>query len=54
MVLHGPHPSNRGLAARDGFTREQRTRWLRKVVDQAREYIERDSPNVGEPVSNKS
>ncbi len=47
MVLHGPHPSNRGLAAREGFTREQRTRWLRKVIEQARDHIERHPPNCG-------
>jgi hypothetical protein len=46
MVLHAPHPSNRGLAARDGFTRAQRTGWLRKVIEQAREHIEHHSPNV--------
>ena len=46
MVLHGPHPSNRGLAARDGFTRKQRTGWLRKVIEQARVQIEHHSTNV--------
>ena len=41
LVLHGPHPSNRGLQAdRDHrFSREQRKTWLRRVVEQARDHI---------------
>jgi hypothetical protein len=38
LVLHGPHPSNLGLGAREGFTREQRKRWLQKVIEQARDH----------------
>lgn len=41
LVLHGPHPSSRGLQAdRDHrFSREQRKRWLRRVVEQARDHV---------------
>jgi hypothetical protein len=37
IVLHGPHPSWRGQAARNGFSREDHRRWLRRVVEQAGE-----------------
>lgn len=43
LVLHGPHPSRRGLKAINGFSREQRKRWLRRVIEQARDHVaERD------------
>lgn len=41
LVLHGPHPSRRGLKSTNGFSREQRKRWLRRVIEQARDHIAR-------------
>lgn len=39
LVLHGPHPSRLGLKGDKWFSREQRKRWLRTVVTQARDHI---------------
>lgn len=38
LVLHGPHPSNRGLNDR-WFGRGARKRWLRKVMEQAHDHV---------------
>lgn len=45
LVLHGPHPAKLGLKGDEWFSREQRQRWLRRVVGQARDHIVR----YGEP-----
>lgn len=39
LVLHGPHPSTRGLNDR-WFGRGARKRWLRRVVKQARDHAD--------------
>ena len=41
LVLHGPHPSRRGLQGNSWFSRGQRTRWLRRVIEQARDHTAR-------------
>ncbi len=38
LVLHGPHPSRLGLKSGSRFSRGQRKRWLRKVMEQARDH----------------
>lgn len=39
LVLHGPHPSSLGLQGDKYFGREQRKRWLRRVVAQVSDHI---------------
>jgi uracil-DNA glycosylase len=39
LVLHSPHPSRRGLQSSEWFSREQRKRWLRRVIKQARDHL---------------
>jgi hypothetical protein len=47
LVLHGPHPSRLGLKGDAWFSREQRKRWLRKVIEQARDHVaSRDQQRV--------
>ena len=47
LVLHGPHPSRLGLKGDAWFSREQRKRWLRKVIEQARDHVaSRDQQGV--------
>jgi uracil-DNA glycosylase len=42
VILHGPHTSNRGQHARNGFSREDHYRWLCRVIARARDLIDGD------------